>query len=85
MFRNLGPTRSSDLIRSAVAATAVLWIARYDELPAEDLRTEINGSATRSEVAGYCYRRAGWVTLKHARGMVYLRCPRAQIDRAVAR
>ena len=85
MFRNLGPERASDLIRSAVALTARQWVARYGVLPAEDLRTEIKISAIASEVPGYSYRRAGWVRIeKSPRGMVYLRCPRAQIERALS-
>lgn len=84
MFRNLGPDRASDLIRSAVLATSVFWINRYGVLPGEDLRTEIKVSAIRSEIPGYSYRRAGWVrVIKSPRGMVYLRCPRAQIERGV--
>jgi hypothetical protein len=83
MFRNLGVERSSELIRSAVALTAQLWVQRYGALPTEELQTEIRVSAVRSSVPGYCYRRAGWVKLKESRGMVYLRCPRAQIERAV--
>lgn len=82
MFRNLGTDRASDLIRSAVAATVKNWIVRYGELPIEDLRTEIRISAIRSEIPGYSYRRAGWVRMAKApRDMVYLRCPRAQIER----
>lgn len=84
MFRNLGPERASDLIRSAVAETAARWIDRYGHLPDEDLRTEIKVAAIRSEIPGYSYRRAGWVRVAKApSGMVYLRCPRAQIMRAI--
>lgn len=84
MFRNLGTERASDLIRSAVVSTAWAWVHRYGALPAEDLRTEIKRSAIRSEVPGYSYRRAGWVKCKVVRDMVYLRCPRPQLDRALA-
>jgi hypothetical protein len=84
MFRNLGRERASDLIRSAVALTVTSWVARYGELPAEDLRTEIRINAIKSEIPGYSYRRAGWVKVAQSpRGMVYLRCPRAQIERAM--
>jgi hypothetical protein len=31
-----------------------------------------------------CDRRAGWVKWREKRGMVYLRCPRTQIERALA-
>lgn len=84
MFRNLGYERALDLIRSAVALTVTSWVVRYGELPAEDLRTEIRINAIKSEIPGYSYRRAGWVRVpKSPRGMVYLRCPRAQIERAL--
>ncbi len=83
MFRNLGPIRSSTLVRSAVAQTVCEWIKRYGVLPIEDLTTEIKVSAVTSEIPGYCYRRAGWVKLRERRGLVVLRCPRAQILRAV--
>jgi hypothetical protein len=84
MFRNLGPIRSSDLIRAAVAMTARAWVVRYGALPDEVLRTEVKIAAIRSEIPGYSYRRAGWVRVpKSPRGMVYLRCPRPQIDRAM--
>lgn len=83
MFRNLGNERASHLIRSAVSKTVPLWIERYGELPSEDLRTEIRISAIQSSIPGYSYRRAGWVRIpKSPSGMVYLRCPRAQILRA---
>lgn len=83
MFRNLSGERSSDLIREAVAMTAREWVNRYGELPAETLQTEIRDGAVDSEVPGYCYRRAGWRTLKHVRGMTYLRCPRTQLEAAI--
>lgn len=84
MFRNLGSERASDLIRSAVAETTRQWITRYGGLPEEELRTEIRVAAVRGEVPGYCYRRAGWVRVpKSPRGMIYLRCPRTQIERAL--
>lgn len=84
MFRNLGPMRASDLIRSAVADTARYWVERYGALPLENLRTEIKVAAIASTIPGYSYRRAGWVRLsKSPRGMVYLRCPRTQLLRAL--
>lgn len=84
MFRNLGPERSSDLIRSAVVVTIHSWIDRYGELPGETLRTEINASAVRSGLPGYSYRRAGWKTLKRKGHMIHLRCPRTQVLAAAA-
>jgi hypothetical protein len=83
MFRNLGPIQSSTLIRAAVATTVLHWLARYGELPDEDLTTEVKPDAIASEIAGYCYRRAGWVKVRERRGLVMLRCPRAQILRCV--
>jgi hypothetical protein len=84
MFRNLSSLRASELIRSAVMKTARYWVERYGELPTEDLRTEVRISAVRSEVPGYSYRRAGWVKVqKSPRDMLYLRCPRPQLERAL--
>jgi len=37
----------------------------------------------KSEIPGYSYRRAGWVKWRTTRGMVYLRCPRPQLLRAL--
>jgi hypothetical protein len=84
MFRNLGDERGSDLIRAAVAMTVREWVNRYGELPGETLQTEIKPALVKSEIPGYCYRRAGWVKWREKRGMVYLRCPRTQIERALA-
>lgn len=83
MFRNLGPDLSSALIRSAVEQTARFWLARYGEIPTEDLTTEVKPLALRSEIPGYCYRRAGWVKVRERRGLIVLRCPRTQILRAL--
>lgn len=83
MFRNLSGLRASDLVRDAVRETARRWVERYGELPAEQLRTEVRIAAVQSEVPGYCYRRAGWVRVKSPRGMVYLRCPRTQLEAAL--
>lgn len=84
MFRNLGGEKASDLIRQAVAMTAVEWVTRYGELPTETLQTEVRPAAILSEIPGYSYRRAGWVKWRESRGLVILRCPRPQIERAVA-
>jgi hypothetical protein len=83
MFRNLIEVRSSDLIREAVAVTAREWVRRYGELPEETLQTEVKPDRVSSEIPGYCYRRAGWVKFKESRGMIYLRCPRPQLLRAL--
>jgi hypothetical protein len=84
MFRNLSDEPASQLIRSAVAMTALEWVRRYGELPDETLQTEVRAAAVRSEIPGYCYRRAGWVKYRETRGLVYFRCPRPQIERALA-
>lgn len=60
MFRNLGCALSSDLIKSAVVETKIRWTARYGELPAEKLRTEIDITKVTSSNPGYCYMMAGW-------------------------
>jgi hypothetical protein len=83
MFRNLGEITSSTLIRSAVISTVQAWTERYGDLPEEDLRTEIDVRAVTSAIPGYCYRRAGWRPIRTVRGKLYLRCPRAQIDRSL--
>lgn len=83
MFRNLGPERASSLVRSAVAATALAWVDRYGELPEETLQTEVKPSEIRSEIPGYCYRRAGWVKWRQGRGLIVFRCPRGQLAQAV--
>jgi len=59
------------------------WVRRYGELPTETLQTEVRRAAIKSEIPGYCYRRAGWVKYREQRGLVYLRCPRAQLLRAL--
>jgi hypothetical protein len=83
MFRNLSGEPSSQLIRSAVATTAREWVRRYGELPPEVLQTEVRRAAVTSTIPGYCYRRAGWVKFREARGLVYLRCPNTQLALAL--
>lgn len=75
LFRNLGPHRSSDLIRSALARTYEEWIKRYGALPEERLRTEIGIKAIRSSNPGYCYKIAGWTVDRVVRGKLYLWAP----------
>lgn len=60
MFRNLGAGLSSALIELATERTYAEWLARYGEIPAEPLRTEIDVARVRSGLPGYCYLRAGW-------------------------
>lgn len=56
LFRNEGPDRSSDLIREAVALTVALW----GSFPRDGLLTYVDPGKVRSEVPGWCFRRAGW-------------------------
>jgi len=60
MFRNLYAGVASSLIREAVERTYEEWVARYGELPAERLRTEVDIRAVRSSDPGRCYILAGW-------------------------
>lgn len=75
VFRNLGKTRSSDLIREALAATLVAWERRYGSVPDEPLRTEIDCSKVRSSNPGFCYLMAGWTRGKRVRNKLYLYAP----------
>jgi hypothetical protein len=75
LFRNLGAGLSSDLIRSATAATYEHWLARYGELPPERLRTEIGIKEVRSSNPGACYKIAGWTVDRVVRGKLYLWAP----------
>lgn len=84
MFRNLGPVLSSRLIRAAVVMTVLEWWNQYGVIPEETLTTEVRVNAVKSEIPGYCYKRAGWVTVRKTRGLVIMRCPRTQILRAAA-
>jgi hypothetical protein len=76
LFRNLGPHRSSELIRAALERTYQEWIRRYGELPTERLRTEIDVKAVRSSNPGYCYKIAGWEVDRRVGRKLYLWAPR---------
>ena len=80
IFRNLGASRSSDLIRSAHIRTLEEWVRRYGKLPAETLRTEVDGARIRSTNPGYCYKQAGWVAFKTVGTKIYLAAPALTID-----
>ena len=61
IFRNESTTRSSDLIRTATAATYARW-------PSERLTTEVQIEAVKAKRhPGYAFRCAGWVTTRVAR------------------
>ncbi len=78
LFRNLGPSLSSELIKSALQRTYEEWIRRYGALPAERLRTEIGIASVRSSNPGYCYKLAGWIPDRVVRGKLYLWAPERQ-------
>lgn len=75
LFRNLGETLSSTLVRQAVALTYIEWKKRYGVLPNEVMRTEIGVSQVRSRNPGYCYKVAGFHNARTVRGKVYLDAP----------
>lgn len=75
LFRNLGPTLSSELIRGATALTYELWPAKYGEMPTERLRTEIDVRRVRSTNPGYCYKLAGYTPDRMVRSKLYLWAP----------
>jgi hypothetical protein len=57
LFRNEGGSRSSDLIRWAVAHTRATW----PDVPDLGIVSFVDASKTApKEVSGWCYRRAGW-------------------------
>lgn len=64
-FRNEGTTLSSDLIRSAVAATRWTW----PEVPDLGMVTFVDPTKIRRKRdPGRCYRRAGFVPVGHTKG-----------------
>lgn len=75
VFRNLGAGLSSELIKAALVRTYEEWLIRYGSLPTERLRTEIDTRAVASSNPGYCYKVAGWVPDRLARGKLYLWAP----------
>lgn len=75
LFRNLGPSLSSNLIREATARTYLEWIRRYGDLPTVQLRTEIGVNQVRSTNPGFCYQMAGWSKGPTRRGKLFLYAP----------
>lgn len=55
VFRNEAPARykSSELVRQADAVARLCW-------PGERHYTKVDPEEIRSEIPGYCFRRAGW-------------------------
>lgn len=73
LFRNEGPILSSILIREAVLLTCALW----GLWPKHGFITYIKADAVRTQIPGYCYRRAGWVRWGAAHdGKPRLRAPK---------
>lgn len=79
LFRNLGKTQSSVLIRDAVKVTYREWLFKYGSIPTERLRTEIDPSRIRSTNPGYCYKMAGWTNPRMVRGKLYLDAPEPEL------
>lgn len=75
LFRNLGESLSSDLIKSATLETYRLWMERYQEMPSEPLRTEVDVKKVRSSNPGYCYQMAGWRKGEIKRKKLFLYAP----------
>lgn len=68
LFRNEGTVLSSELIRSAVAATR--WY--YGEPPALGFITFVDADKTRHKRdPGRCYRKAGWSHVGYTAGGLY--------------
>lgn len=55
MFRNETGSRASDLIRAAVEVTERLWGASPF-----GWMTYVDATRVRTQIPGYCFRRAGW-------------------------
>jgi hypothetical protein len=75
LFRNLGTSLSSDLIRLATVDTYRLWVERYGEMPLEPLRTEVDVTKIKSTNPGYCYQKAGWLKGEQKRNKLFLYAP----------
>lgn len=71
IFRNESDALSSDLIRSAMEATATLWGSR----PADGWITWVDTRKVNSRNPGYCFLKAGWVRDRewHHRNLIRLR------------
>lgn len=79
LFRNEGPVRSSALIREAVTLSLALWAP----WPRDGFITFIKPECVRSNIPGYCFRRAGWVRWGAAAdGKPRLRAPKPHSTRA---
>lgn len=83
IFRNEGPTLSSELVREATARTYDYWRRHYGGLPSVPLRTEVDPEKTRRKRdPGRCYLRAGWrVVGETGSGKVLLEAPVEALER----
>lgn len=81
-FRNEGPALSSDLIRSAIAATVFLW----GKPLARGFVTEVDPTKTRAKRdPGRCFRKAGFKPDGETKGgLVVLRLPAEAFPAAAA-
>jgi hypothetical protein len=61
VFRNESGTRSSELVREAMAHAWARW-------PGERLYTYVNATAIRSTNPGYCFKMAGWSDCGRTKG-----------------
>jgi len=75
LFRNLGTSLSSGLIREALVVTYREWVRKYGKLPLETLRTEIDPKAIRGSNPGCCYKKAGFHSGRMVRRKLYLDAP----------
>ncbi len=76
LFRNEGSVLSSLLIREAVQLTWALWGIP----PSGGIITYVKPEAIKTEIPGYCFRRAGWRRIGAARdGKPMLRAPSIEV------
>lgn len=79
VFRRMpGAALASLLIETATWETYRRWVERYESLPGERLRTEVNTREVKSINPGYCYKVAGWEPERVVRGKLYLLAPVVQ-------
>lgn len=85
MFRNEGGALSSVLIRQAVEVCRMLALGEFGcregvedwgEVPKDGLITYVNPAKVKSEIPGFCFRRAGWRNVGSAKdGKLMLKAP----------
>jgi len=73
LFCNRGELLSSSLIREATELSCAIW----GPFPPDGFITYIKSDAVKTEIKGYCYRRAGWRRVGASKdGKPMLRAPR---------